>query len=411
MMSDSGGVPDGEVIERYNVGDLEVTVAEKDKEVIYYVNEPRIGKDELERSRTIIENFYSKASVSHKSTREALEGELGRLSKSGQYHTRKTISPYGRLYPLVLDPNILEVNVISSEKPVFVRHRHFLEQPYVKTNIRFESRKEADDCLGRLKNRISPYTSVNLCEGLVDEDFYGRVIIQRHPYESLCFLKRRLSLPSTATWLIEDRTLSPQEKAYLWTLIETKTTIAVVGGARENRRLLLNGMIAMIPQRSKIMAVEKTPTSIQLHEYFFRLFVSEESGLGCRTALDVAEKLDIEYAVMDADDVGEETELPVDRICFIYSCQAPLKTSGGVQVCVVLPNSLTEGSIRYVEEVGGEQVQISLSPSDTPRQIFEKSRILQVWAKTNCYSREKVVESITLKSNLVMYISGDGFRG
>ncbi|MGQ9781046.1 MAG: hypothetical protein ACUVQ8_02160 [Nitrososphaeria archaeon] len=406
MMLEKTEEPRGQIIERYNVGDVEITIIELEKEAHYLVREPEIEQQELEKSETIIESFYSKKNISHSSAEKILDRELKELSRSARYYVSKKISPYGKLYPLVLDQNVLEVSIISSEKPVFIRHKHFLEQPFISTNLRFESRKEMEECLEKFKIRMASYSTVNPCEGLVDENFHGQVIIQRHPYESICFLKRRLTLPSTPTWLIEDKTLSPQEKAYLWTLIETKTTIAIVGASRESRRLLLSGMVSMIPQKAKIMTIEKTPISNQIHEYFIRIFVNKEVGLSYEKALEIVQRQDIEYTIMDAEDVETEIRLPANKTCFIYSRQTPLEICGGAQVSVTLPYDFRQGGLEYLEEIEGEQTHIILNPSDNSKQVFEKSRILQAWAKTNHYSKEKVIESITLKSNLVAYING-----
>jgi len=305
-----------------------------------------------------------------------------------------------------LDDNVLEIDIISCDKPIYIRHKHFLKHPFVKTNIRFESRKEQEESLERLKNKITPYSTKNPYEGPVNGSFYAQIIIQKHPYDCICFLKRRLLLPSTTTWLIEEKMFSPQEIAYLWTMIETKTTIAIVGASREERRLLLDGLITMIPQKAKIMTIEKTPIPSPYHEYTVKMFVSKENGLNYQKALDIAQKQSMEYIIMDADDIEKEIKLSASKTCFIYSCQTSLEIADGAQVCITLPNNLLEDNIQYLEEIGGERKNITFGPSDTPKQLLERSKILQLWTEINHFSKDKVLESITLKANLVMYING-----
>ena len=397
---------DGDIVERYNVAEAEIIIVEKGKEIKYFAREPKIMEKEIETVTTVIEGAYSRKDISYKLGEKILGEEFSKLPKSTQYYAQKMVSAYSRLYPIVLDPNVLEIDIISSSKPVYIRHRHFLKLPFIETNIRFESRRDYEQVIEKIKNKITKYSSENPYEGPIDNVFYAQIISQKDPCENLCFLRRRLELPSTATWVIEEKILSPQEFAYIWTLIEIKITIGITGATREDRRLLLNGLVTMIPQKAKIVAVEKTPVADVLHEYFVTISVNKENNLDFKKAFDIAQRQNMEYLIVDGDDIENEIRLPSTKICFIYSKQTPMEIQNGAQSCLILPNSPSQGRLEYIEEMLGERLNITFNRTDAPKQVFERSKILQSWAKENHISREKVIESLTLKTNLVMYVNG-----
>jgi len=394
-----------EVIEKYMVQGVEVTITEREKELEYYVKEPQTSDKETKIVKTYVDNIYSREHPLKGMDKSSVDNEVAKLPEPIQYHIRKMMSCYGKIYPITLDPNILEIYIIEVDRPIYVRHGHFPKHPYIKTNLKFKDIKEMDDIIERIKIKIAANSSINAHEGLVDRNFYAQIIIQKEPYNSICFLKRRTEITATNLWLVEEKMLTMQEMVYLWTIIEIKVTIALTGAGREERRRFLNGLIEMIPLKSKIMAIERMPFSKTSHEFFLKVNISGKSGLDYRRALEIARRYGVEYVVMDGDEIQEKIELPTEEICFIYSRQTPLETTAGMGVRLILPNNQLAESIEYVEKVDERETPIKINGYDTPKQLYDKSKVLQSWAKLNNVNKEKVIESLALKINLMMYLS------
>lgn len=386
------------VIESYRVSCLDIAVLEEDGVLKYEVREPALDELGLNKVKVLIENVFSKKASFEKVDLKRL-AEEGGLSEEEEYHLQKRVSPYGQLYPLLLDENVLEVSVLSPDKPAYVRHRHFLKNPYIRTNVKFEDEREYEMFVERVRGRLAEYGDGRFYEGPLDENLYANLVLQRSPYHSFCIIRRRMELGSS---MLIGACMSPQEIAYLWTMLEIKTTIAVTGSTREHRRSVLNELVQLIPKKARVMVVENTATTVLPQEYLIRVHAGGREHF--RKVFELAQRNDIEYTILEAEEADEGVRVPSTRTCFIYTRQTPLASASGMQAILNISNSVSSDRIGLVEEFGEHRVEVSFEEYEEPEKVFEGSRILQHWAKVNHYSREKVVEALSLKVNYVLYL-------
>ncbi|MBC7091738.1 MAG: hypothetical protein H5T50_07535 [Nitrososphaeria archaeon] len=317
------------------------------------------------------------------------------------YHLYKNISPYKQLYPILLDENVLEATVLSPDKPVYIRHKHFLKHQYIKTNIKFENEREYEIFIDKVRNRLIEYGDGSFYEGPLNDKFYASLVVQKPPYTSFCIIKRRIELSEKD--IFSGKHLTPQEISYIWTMLEIKTTIAVTGSTREHRRNILNELVQLIPKKARVMVVEKTTTSSYSQEFLIRLHVGE-SWEYFKKAFDIAQKNDIEYTIIEGEEIDGSLKIPSTRTCYIYTRQTPLPVTNRIQTIVNIVNNMGSDEIELIEEFGECRKSVSFEEYDGPEKIFEKSRILQHWAKINHYSRDKVIEALSLKINYILYL-------
>ncbi|MGB9727627.1 MAG: hypothetical protein ACPLZF_04385 [Nitrososphaeria archaeon] len=389
-----------EVIERYRISCLEITVSEEDGRIEYNVSEPILEEKSLNKVNVIIENIFSKNFQDKGFVENGLVDKYD-LRDEEAYHLYKNISPYRQLYPILLDENVLEATILSPDKPVYIRHKHFLKQQYIKTNIKFGNEKEYEIFIERIRNRLVEYGDGNFYEGPLNDKFYANLVVQKPPYTSFCIIKRRIELSEKD--IFSGKYLTPQEVSYLWTMLEIKTTVAVTGSAREHRRNILNGIVQLIPKKARVMIVEKTATSSYSQEYLIRLHAGEREE-SFKKAFDIAQKNDIEYTIIEGEEIDESLKIPSTRTCYIYTRQTPLSVTNKIQTIVNIVNNIGSDGIELIEEFGEHRTRVSFEEYDGPEKILEKSRILQHWAKINHCSRDKVIEALSLKINYILYL-------
>ncbi|MEM0053665.1 MAG: hypothetical protein QXL89_05720 [Nitrososphaeria archaeon] len=389
-----------EILENYRISCLEITVYEENGRIEYSVKEPNLEEESLNKLKAVIENIFSKDVLGKNFEKNKLVGRYG-LKDEELYHLNKSISSYSQLYPILLDENILEATILSPEKPVYVRHKHFLKQQYIKTNINFKNNKEYEMLIEKIRNNLIEYGDGKFYEGPLDEKFYANLVVQKPPYTSFCVIKRRIELSEKE--IFRKKHLTPQEIAYLWTILEIKTTIAVTGSTREHRRNILNELVQLIPKGARLMVVENTTTTSYPQEYLIKIHITK-NGEEFKKIFEIIQKNDIEYAIIEAEEVGEETKIPSTRTCFIYMRQTPLTVTNKIQTIVNIANNIKSNRIELIEEFGDYRTNISFEEYDGPEKVYDKSRILQHWAKINHYSREKVIEALSLKINYILYL-------
>ena len=169
---------------------------------------------------------------------------------------------YGPLDPLIADPNLEEVMVISHNKPVYVYH---IKHGMCKTNIVFEREKDIRRIIERIGRQVgrridqqSPLLDARLPDG-------SRVNATIPPVSidgpTLTIRKFRQN-PLTAIDLIDLRTMSTELAAFLWLCVDglgvKPANILVSGGTASGKTTLLNTLVSFIPHTDRVLSIEDT---------------------------------------------------------------------------------------------------------------------------------------------------------
>ncbi len=179
-----------------------------------------------------------------------------------RYYIIRNTFGYGKIDPLMNDPNIEDISCNGVGIPIFVFHRN----PYIgelQTNIVFNSDDELDAFVMKLAIRAGKALSVAqpLLDGALPDGSrvqitYGRDISRK----GSSFTIRKFSKdPFTPIDLLNYETVDLSLLSYLWTLVEEGKSILIAGGTATGKTSMLNAISLFIRPEKKIVSIEDTP--------------------------------------------------------------------------------------------------------------------------------------------------------
>ncbi len=188
------------------------------------------------------------------------------VDKLSYYIVRDFIG-YGKIDPLMKDPMIEDISTDGVNIPIYIWHRLYESLP---TNIQFKDSQELDSFVIRLaylagKNIsvAAPILDASLPEGSRIQLTYGKEVTKRG---STFTIRRFKADPLTISDLINFNTISAEMAAYLWYLIENRSSVMVAGGVASGKTTILNCLSMFIKPEMKIVSVEDTQELNLPHE-------------------------------------------------------------------------------------------------------------------------------------------------
>ncbi len=177
------------------------------------------------------------------------------------YIFRDTIG-YGKLEPVMRDPNIEDISCDGVGTPIFVYHKNQI-LGNIPTNIVFESDEELDEFAIKLSQKAGKMVSLAnpLLDGSLPDGSRLQITFSRQiSTKGTNFTIRKFSKePLTPIHLIKFGSITELMMAYLWFLVENKQSILVSGGTASGKTTLLNAISMFIRPESKIISIEDTP--------------------------------------------------------------------------------------------------------------------------------------------------------
>ncbi len=256
---------------------------------LYRVIEPILTHEEHELIQSIRDRMLR--TVTHESQLERailelmdkLAIEIPPYSKERIiYYLLRDFTGYGMIDPLIKDVHIEDISCNGVGVPIYVLHRYFGS---IKTNLSFNDENMLDNFVARLALRSGKSISVAkpiLDAGMPDGNrvniTYSREIT---PKGSTFTIRKFKTSVITPVQLIQHGTISPEMLAYLWVLIEHKSSIMVFGETGSGKTTLLNAFSLFIPPEMKIVSIEDTPEISLPHKNWIQLVTrSSFSGEG-----------------------------------------------------------------------------------------------------------------------------------
>lgn len=192
---------------------------------------------------------------------EKLAIDVSAISKNRIiYYMLRDFTSYGFIAPLTRDANIEDISCNGVGVPIYVQHRYLGS---IRTNLSFKEESTLDNFVSRLALRCGksisiakPILDAGMPEGNRVNITYGREVTPNGSTFTIRKFKTNIiSLPE----LIQEGTISPEMLAYLWTLIEYKSSIMVFGETGSGKTTLLNAFSLFIPNELKIVSIQDTP--------------------------------------------------------------------------------------------------------------------------------------------------------
>lgn len=205
------------------------------------------------------------------------------------YHAERDLVGFGKIDPLMRDPNIEDISCDGVQKPVYIWHRNFES---LETNLQFESDEDLDNLVVKLVHMAGKHVSSAF--PIVDASLPGKhrlaVAYRREitPFGTAFTIRKFRDDPYSIIDLINIGTFTEEMAAYLWICLENRASIMVLGGTAAGKTTALNALGCLIKPGSKIMTIEETAELNLSHENWVSLIARQSYGLGGSTVGEVA---------------------------------------------------------------------------------------------------------------------------
>ena len=197
------------------------------------------------------------------------------------YHAERDLVGFGKIDPLMRDPNIEDVSCDGVKKPVYVWHRNYES---LETNLQFKTDEVLDNMVVKLVHMAGKHVSSAF--PIVDASLPGKhrlaVCYRREitPFGTAFTIRKFREDPYSIIDLINIGTFSEEMAAYLWLCLENRSSIMILGGTAAGKTTALNSLACLIRPGSKIITIEETAELNLPLENWVSLLARQSYGLG-----------------------------------------------------------------------------------------------------------------------------------
>ncbi len=197
------------------------------------------------------------------------------------YHAERDLVGFGKIDPLMRDPNIEDISCDGVMKPVYVWHRNYES---IETNLKFPSDEVLDNTVVKLVHMGGKHVSTAF--PIVDASLPGKhrlaVAYRREitPFGTAFTIRKFREDPYSIIDLINIGTFSEEMAAYFWVCLENRASIMVLGGTAAGKTTALNTLACLIKPGSKIITIEETAELNLPHDNWVSLIARQSYGLG-----------------------------------------------------------------------------------------------------------------------------------
>lgn len=182
------------------------------------------------------------------------------------YYLDKTYRGYGRIDPVMHDPQVEDISCDGYGVPVFAYHDDYDD---IETNISYE-KDELDSFITRAAQRSGRHISIGeptveatLPDGSRAELALGEEVT---PRGSAYTIRKYSEEPFTPVDLIKYGTFNVEQMAYLWLAIENNKSLIFAGGTASGKTTSMNAISMFVPPRAKVLSIEDTRELTLYHD-------------------------------------------------------------------------------------------------------------------------------------------------
>jgi flagellar protein FlaI len=175
------------------------------------------------------------------------------------YYARRETLGYGKIDPLMCDPNIEDISCDGAGVPIFLYHRKYGS---LRSNIVFYDKDELSNFVIGLAQKCGKHISI--AEPMLDATMPDGSRIQMTlgtqvtTKGSTFTIRKFRSDPFTPPDLILLNTVSSEIMAYFWLAVENSVNGLIAGGTASGKTTILNALSLFIPRDAKIVSIEET---------------------------------------------------------------------------------------------------------------------------------------------------------
>ncbi|MEA1870247.1 MAG: ATPase, T2SS/T4P/T4SS family [Euryarchaeota archaeon] len=174
------------------------------------------------------------------------------------YYTVRDFIKFGKLDALMHDSTIEDISCNGFDISIYLYHKKYLNIP---TSVIF-GEDELDSFIIRLAQQSGKHISIT--EPMVDAAMPDGSRIQMTlgtavtAHGSTFTIRKFKDVPLTPVDLINWKTFSSENMAYLWLCIENNNSLIFAGGTASGKTSSLNAVSLFMPERAKIVTLEDT---------------------------------------------------------------------------------------------------------------------------------------------------------
>ena len=168
------------------------------------------------------------------------------------YYVKRDFLWYGKIDPLMRDPNIEDISCDGSRLPIFLYHRKYGS---LKSNIQFPDEVVLSAFVTQLAQKCGKHISI--AEPMLDATMPDGSRIQMTLSKAVTTkgstftIRRFRSDPITATDLIMYKTMSSEMVAFMWLAVENGVNALIAGGTASGKTSTLNAISLVYSSRIK----------------------------------------------------------------------------------------------------------------------------------------------------------------
>jgi len=268
-------IPPKEVLpENYQIlipGFAYAFVQEKEGDRMYVVAEPDLTSDESKILQITKDELINKISLEdlnnetqmYKQVEKAFQKNKIKITDKQKekiiYYIVRQINGLDKIEPLMHDPLIEDIECDGIKIPIFIVHRKY---GHIVTNISFDTEKELQQFVIKMAHLCRSYVSYAsplLDSILPDGSRVNATLTSNISTRGPTFTIRKFpQKPLTAIDLINYSTINTTIAAYLWTIIEFRKTVLIIGPTAAGKTTLLNVITSFIPPAQRVVSIEDT---------------------------------------------------------------------------------------------------------------------------------------------------------
>jgi len=197
-----------------------------------------------------------------------------------KYYLERNVDGFGKIDPLMQDPDIEDVSCSGVNTPLYIWHRKYDSIP---CNISFENEK-LNSFVSRIVFRAGKH--ISSAYPITDLALQGNhrisVLYQKEvtPKGTSFTIRKFKQDPYSVIDLISFGTVSVEITAYLWMLMEAKMSIMVIGSTGSGKTTILNAITGLVDPDYKIFSVEDVSEINIKHQNWFSLV--SRTGFGTK---------------------------------------------------------------------------------------------------------------------------------
>jgi flagellar protein FlaI len=178
------------------------------------------------------------------------------------YYIERDFIGFGRIEPLLKDPDIEDISCDGVGIPLFVFHRN-PKLSSVVTSVSFDDSDELDSLIIRLSQMCGK--SISVATPLVDGSLPDGSRLQATLATDIArrgsnfTIRKFTDQPLTPIHMLNYNTLDVQVLAFLWMAVDYGKSILISGGTASGKTSLLNVLSLFIRPEKKICSIEDTP--------------------------------------------------------------------------------------------------------------------------------------------------------